>query len=34
MANISLLNRFDDLVRTSDILTAGIEKGTTAKFVH
>ena len=27
MAKISFLNIFDDLVRTSDVLTAGIEKG-------
>ena len=27
MAKISLLNIFDDLIRTSDVLTAGIEKG-------
>ena len=27
MAKISFLNIYDDLVRTSDVLTAGIEKG-------
>ena len=27
MAKVSLLNLYDDLVRTSDVLTAGIEKG-------
>ena len=27
MAKVSLLNIFDDLVRTSDVLNAGIEKG-------
>jgi hypothetical protein len=32
MAKISLLNIFDDLVRTSDVLTAGIEKGTFDRF--
>ncbi|XP_028401138.1 rac GTPase-activating protein 1-like [Dendronephthya gigantea] len=34
MAKISLLNMFDDLVRTSDVLTAGIEKEFIAFVSH
>ena len=32
MAKVSLLNLYDDLVRPSDVLTAGIEKGMLIRF--